>query len=361
MKQEVSSKNTKNQILEAYEELLEKVKEQKSEEPKKLQEEVHKKELVGKVSQNSTEGIITNIGALKVGIAKELDKLSEQLTSEYRKLEDIQKAIALEQQNLEDLYQVTANADSLAAMLMAQKEKKAQFEAEMAERKAATEEELKIKKESLDGKIATEKEAFENTMRLQKEQWKVEQQKWNDQQKEQKETTEKQRKREEEEYLYNLKLTRKKETDLYEEKKAKMEKELADKKIAFDKEMAERETDVLANENELKELRSKAANFPKELDAAVVSTEKLVSERLSREFKFEKELNAKQNEGELKLKDQTIGTLQSKIKDIEASLKELSNKTSIAEATSKDIAMKAIESARNVHVIEKVREKQEKD
>ncbi|NCU36572.1 hypothetical protein EOM75_11245, partial [Candidatus Falkowbacteria bacterium] len=112
-KQEISSKNTKNQILEAYEELLEKVKEQKSEEPKKLQEEARKKELVGKASQNSTEGIITNIGALKVGIAKELDKLSEQLTSEYRKLEDIQKAISLEQQNLEDLYQVTANADSL--------------------------------------------------------------------------------------------------------------------------------------------------------------------------------------------------------------------------------------------------------
>ena len=47
MTQEISSKNTKNQILEAYEGLLTRVKEQKSEEPKKMQEEA-KKQAIGK-------------------------------------------------------------------------------------------------------------------------------------------------------------------------------------------------------------------------------------------------------------------------------------------------------------------------
>jgi len=361
MTQEISTKNTKNQIMAAYEELLEKVQEQKSEEPKKLQEEARKKEVITTASRNSSEGIINGIGSLKLGVAKELDKLSEQLTAEYKKLEDIQKAITLEKQNLEDLYQLTANADSLAAMLMAQKEVKARFESEMAEKKAALEDELKNKKLSFDEKLSDEKEALETTMKLQKEQWKIESQKWNEGQKELKESTDKQRKREEEEYLYNLKLTRKKETDIYEEKKAKLEKDLAEKKAAFEKEMAEREANVLANETELKDLRTRAANFPKELDAAVTNTNKTVSEMLKREFKFETELSAKQNEGELKLKDQTIVTLQSKIKDIETSLKELSAKASTAEATSKDIAMKAIDSARKVHIIEKNRDKQDND
>jgi len=48
MTQEISNRNTKNQILEAYEELLKKVQEQKSEEPKKVQEEARKKKLLAK-------------------------------------------------------------------------------------------------------------------------------------------------------------------------------------------------------------------------------------------------------------------------------------------------------------------------
>ncbi len=125
--------------------------------------------------------------------------------------------------------------------------------------------------------------------------------------------------------------------------------------------MAEREANVLANETELKDLRTRVANFPKELDAAVTNTNKTVCEMLKREFKFETELSAKQNEGELKRKDQTIATLQSKIKNIGTSLKELSAKASIAETTSRDIAIKAIDSARKVHIIEKSRHKQEND
>ena len=360
MEKEISSKNTKNQILEAYEELMGRLRTQKSEEPKKLQEEAKKVEVIKKASSNSTEGIIKEIGSLKLGVAKELDKLSEQLTDEYNSLENIQKAITLEKQNLEELYQLTANTDSLAAMLMAQKEKRAQFEAEMDASKMAFEEKMKAEKTAFDEKMGGEKETFENAINKQKELWKAEGQKWADQQKELKETTEKQRKREEEEYMYNLKLVRKKETDLYEEKKAKLEKGLAEKKAAFEKEISEREAKVLENETELKELSTQAANFPKELEKAIAVTEKSITEKLTVQFNFEKELTANKNEGEQKLKDQTITTLQSKIKDLESSLKEFSGKASTAEANVKDIAIKAIESSRKLHIIDKNKE-QEKE
>ena len=39
MEQEVSTKNTKNEILAAYDELLKKVQEKKTDEPKKVQEQ----------------------------------------------------------------------------------------------------------------------------------------------------------------------------------------------------------------------------------------------------------------------------------------------------------------------------------
>lgn len=361
MEKEFSAKSTKNEILAAYEELLTKVKQQKSDQPKQIQEETRKKEVVSKASENSTEGIVNGIVSLKLGVAKELDKLSEQLTAEYKKLEQIQFAITLEKKNLEELYEVTANADSLAAMLLAQKEKKAQFEIEMALKKSELEEKMKTERSAFDEKITIEKENFDATMRAQKELWKVDQQKWTDQQKELKDNTEKQRKREEEEYLYNLKLTRKKETDAYEEKKTKLEKELTDKKTAFEKEISERESKVLTAEAELLELRAKALSYPKELEKAITTTEKAITEKLSVQFNFEKQLTAKQTEGELKLRDQTINTLQSKIKDIETANKELSGKTITAENTVKDIAIKAIESARKLQIIDKGRENQEKD
>jgi len=124
MEQEVTVKNTKSEILKAYEELLAKVQAQKSDQPKQLQEVSRKMEVIDKASKNTTEGIISAISSLKLGLAKELDKLNEQLLAEYKKLEDIQTAINLEKKNLEELYEVSANADSLAAMLLAQKERK---------------------------------------------------------------------------------------------------------------------------------------------------------------------------------------------------------------------------------------------
>lgn len=361
MEQEVSVKNTKSEILKAYEELLAKVKAQKSDQPKQLQEISRKMEVIDKASKNTTEGIISAISSLKLGLAKELDKLNEQLLAEYKKLEDIQTAINLEKKNLEELYEVNANADSLAAMLLAQKEKKAEFEAEMTQKKADFDEKMKNEKASLDEKMTLEKGNFEATMKLQKEQWKAEQEKWNEQQKELKESTEKQRKREEEEYIYNLKITRKKETDIYEEKKAKLEKDISEKKIAFDKEVAEREATLIAAEAELKELRNKAENFPKELEKAITTTEKTITEKLTTQFDFEQKLLAKQTEGDLKLKDQTIGTLQNRIKELEAATKELSQKAGNAEANVKDIAIKAIESSRKLHIVEKSKDKEDKD
>jgi len=356
MEPEISLKNTKNEILAAYEDALKKLQTQKTAEPKQAQEEKRQQEVIKRASDNSTEGIVTGIATLKLSVAKELDKLNEQLTTEHKKLEDIQTAIRLEKNNLEELYQVTSNADSLAAMLQAQKEKKAQFETEMAEKRSIFEEKMKNDKLIFDEKIKSEQESFETSMKTQKELWKSEQIKWSEQQKELKEKTDKDRKREEEEYAYNLNLTRKKESDLYAEEKARLEKELAEKKTSFDKEIASREAEVVSAENELKELRIKTAAFPSEIEKALADAVKRASEKLLLEFKFEKELTAKQTEGEIKLEEQTIETLKSKIKDMEAILSDMSKKTAIAETSVKDIAMKAIESSGKMQLFSNSRE-----
>jgi hypothetical protein len=135
----------------------------------------------------------------------------------------------------------------------------------------------------------------------------------------------------------------------------------AEKKIIFEKEYAISETTVKEAEAELRELCLRSATFPKEIEKAIESDLKSTTDKLQMAFRFEKELTAKQNEGEIKLRDQIIETLKAKIKDLEASLKELSQKSITAETTVKNIAMKAIESSSKLQIIEKNRDNQGKD
>lgn len=350
MEPEISTKNTKNEILAAYDELIKKVQEKKTDEPKKVQEQQKQETVVKNAANLSNEGIVKEISGLKVGLSSALDKLSENFVSEFRKFEELQQAIKIEKQQLDDLYQLSANTDSLAAMLLAQKEKKEQFEQEMAARKAEFEE-----------KIRTEKERVEAEMAEKRTQWKKEQELYAAQNKDALDEKKKSQAREDEEYQYNLKITRKKEADQYEEKKQKLEKELADKKAAFEKEFAERETKIQVAEAELKDLRIKNAAFPAELEKAVTAATKAISERLETQFGFEKELKEKETEGELKLKDQIIGTLNAKIKDMETTIKELSQKAITAETSVKDIAIRAIESSSKPYFVEKNKEGQGKE
>ena len=350
MESEISTKNTKSEILSAYDELLKKVQDKKTEEPKKVQEQQKQENLVKKAAAFSNESIVKGIAGLKVDLASSLDKLGENLVLEFRKFEELQQAIEVEQKNLKDLYQLSVVADSLSVMLLAQKEKKEQFEQEMASRKTESEEKMK-----------SGREFFETEMIEKKALWKKEQETWQQKSKEESEESKKNRTRAEEEYQYNLKISRKKEADTYEEKKQKLEKDLTEKRIAFEKEFAEREVKIKESEAELKELRIRNAAFPSDLEKAVNTSVLTVTEKLETTYRFEKELREKEALGELKLKEQIIETLKSKIKDMEISMKELSQKTATSEASVKDIAIKAIESTSKPYFVEKTREVQGKE
>jgi hypothetical protein len=334
---EITSKSTKAEIIEAYEDLLEKVKTAKNEMPKQVQEEKQKTAVVNKVEAVTQTGITGEIALLKNNLGSSLDKLLSELQSEFTKLEEIRNAISVEKQNLEDLYSLSSTTDSLATMLIVQKEKKEEFERFQNEQENA-----------LSQKISAEKDAFENEIKLKRLA-----------EKDYSEQLEKNRKREEEEYLYSLKINRQAELDTYKTQKVKQDKELSDKKIAFDQEMTKRENDLKNAEAELMELRKNNEGFPKKLELALLSKEKEITENLKIKFDFESQLLAKQNEGELKLKEQTISSLKEKITEMQIQIKELTEKANKAENSVKDIAVKAIESSSKIQVFSK-KENEEK-
>ena len=331
MEKKVTPTSTKNEILNAYNQLLDKIQDSKQDNPKVEQEKKIKDATVTAAADLSDEKIIGQISSLKLTLNSTLDKIEDDLIIEFERLLKIREAISIEDQRLKDFYQINAGTDSLAAILAVQKEKKEEFEQEMAFRKREFEEELKTQKLNRDKEVKL----------------------WEEKRKESEDLLKKQRTREEEEYNYNLQLVRKKDQDLYEQKKAKLEKELSEKKVSFENDINSREQVVAAAEKELAELRLKAEQFPAGLEKAVQAAIKETTASLEKEHKYEKQFVLKDNDGEMKLKNQQIESLQSRIKDLEIQVKQAYSKAENAENNTKEITIKAIQSSGQIKIIEK--------
>ncbi|MDR3269274.1 MAG: hypothetical protein LBT83_09435 [Tannerella sp.] len=333
----VTEKSTKAEILKAYESLLKDIQNAQADIPKQVQEGKQKKETLEKVAGISNDGIVKSIAGLKSSLNNSLEDILQSLSNEFKKLEEIRAAIVLEKQSLEDLYSLSANTDSLAAMLLVQKEKKESFEKSMKEKE----------------------EAFVNEMAEKKRQWELEKAKQKIEEKEYSDDLAKRRKREEEEYLYNLKIKRQKEQDEYDTQKIQLEKELIDKKAKFDQEISNREAELKSAEAELTELRKNNSEFPAKLEKALKDKDAEITKQLRTQYDFDIKLMEKQNEADIRLKDQIIASLQEKIKEQQAQLKEYTDKANRAEANVKDIAVKAIENSSKVRMFTSKSEKED--
>lgn len=336
MEKSVSDKNTKAQILDAYEKLLKEVEEKSVDNPKEMQQRKTEAQTVRQAADTTPKGISNRIGGIKMEFMSSLEKIESELSAERNRLMEIQNAIHIEEKHLEDLYGLTANADAFSAILLAQKEQEAQFEREMA-----------AKKELLSGQI-------ENI----RGQWEKEKKSYEENLKAEKEHTVKQRRREEEEYAYTVRQTREQEQDEYARLKQKQEVELKEQRAAFEKEFVEREKSIIEKEQEFIRLQQEAGNFPSRLAEAVEKTRTETENRLSITHQYEKDLREKEVQGILNLKDHQIKSLEAKIKEMETQVKEAAHKVDTSEKTVKDIALKAIENATRTQIIEKERNKE---
>jgi hypothetical protein len=296
---QVTNSNTKAQILEAYEELLEQIKQERKESTV-LRQELEKKQSLLEKAKSAAQGAATlNLQQIRKALNDQLDEIEEKLAEEQQKYEALRQGATLLQQELQTLHQIKAEAESLEALVAAHRQAKGKLEQEVSDRR-----------QSLDAEIEETRTRWA---------------------------------REQEAYDYNLKLKRRNEQDAYNEQKAKLEKELTEKKIVFEKNIAEREQAVAAQEEELKRLRKESEGFDARLNSAVQQAEKAVQERLSREFEYQQKLTTKDLEAELKLRDQMIQSLEGKVKEQQELIAALSTKTDQAGQQVRDIALKAID------------------
>ena len=323
MEQKPAMTNTKAEILAAYNDLLKKKEAENSKHPKEEKAEKQKEETVKAATTLSAEGIVKGLADMKLHISVSIDKIEDTLLQEFQKLEKLQQAIRYESAYLDELYGIKANADSLAVLLTANKEKKQAFEAQMEQTKTVFEEVMQEKKQTWD------KEQKERVL-----QWKEEE---NDRKKV--------ISREEEEYKYTKNISRKKEEDDYQAKKTAQEKELAEKKQTIEKALEEREKIIVVREQDMESLSKKVDSFPETLEKELAAARNQLEAQLTTKYQYERDLFAKEMQGETKLLQQTVFSLQAKIKEQDSLIASLNEKANTAGSQVQTIALKALDSA----------------
>lgn len=274
----LSEKSTKQEMLDAYQTLAKQLEEKRGAElaPERRLEEKRAEEAVKAAAAVAPEGIDREIGQLKAEIGKMLAEVSDRLAAESGRFRNIQKAVESKENELKELYGIEKAAVSLAALIEAQNQKRAEFETAMA----------------------SERERLQTEIDTARADWEKEKKAREAEIKERDANEKKARDREREDFAYNFKREQQGIKDKLNDEKVTLEKEIKLKREAFEKEFAEREKAIEAKENDLAELRARAAAFPKELETAVNQATKEIADRLKLEAKNREDLLRKEFEGE---------------------------------------------------------------
>ncbi|SPE57266.1 conserved hypothetical protein [Verrucomicrobia bacterium] len=321
----LSEKNTKQEMLEAYQALAKQLQEERAAElaPERRLEEKRAEEAVKVATAVESDGIDREIGNLKSQIGKMLADISDRLASESTRFRSIQKAVQSKEQEIKELYGIEKAAVSLAALIEAQNQKRAEFETD----------------------ITNEREQLQNEMDSKRAEWDEEKKTHEAEIKERDALEKKALDRAREDFNYNFKREQQAVKDKLNDEKTALEKEIKLKRETAEREFSEREKSLAEREHELAELRAKAAAFPKDLETAVSQAVKEATDRLRLEAKSREDLAHKQFEGERNVLAARNESLERANKDLLASNSKLAQQLEAAYQKVQDIAEKTVEGA----------------
>lgn len=341
-----TEKNTKTEILSAFEELL---KEKKALEAQLLAQPVVPAvapEPKGKtppppeppppaiVPQQKMESIIAGLNQLQLGFGAAVSDLSEQLTLEVFKLQEVRQAVSTEAQQLESLHQLQPENCSLTALIQ-------QYEA----RANTFSEELRQQQETLTQEITQAQKA-----------WMKEQEEYRRTLKERNETLAKTQQRDGEEYNYALNLARKLTREQEEQERNRLYQELEALQQTQQKQWTEREKAIGQRETQFADLKAKVEAMPKELEAAVKRAREEGKGIANQQAKVKADLLDKDIEGQKRTYDLRMQALLETMQTQDARIQNLSKQLEGALKQVQDLAVKAIEGAASVSSFNAVKE-----
>lgn len=352
-----SARSTKTEILDEFDKLFEENKKliaqleqlQKEKEtlekkipsvqvpPKPAKEEAKKVEKEKRLTisiPETMDNIIENLKSMRSGFGKAINELSAILVTEASMLAEQRDKIKEETEDLKILYDLEITTETLNNLIQEYIEKSKLFENEAQQRQMAFEQQMAEKKK------AWQKEQEEHARLI----------------KEHNATTEISFQRDDAEYKYNLELQRKLDDEDFQLKLRNLQKELEKIETEMKKEDAEREKAVAEHEEEFDDLKERVENFPKELETAIKNAKAEGREIALREIKKKADLQVKEVEGEKRVYELKIKSLEDIVKNQIQQIQNLSTKLDATLKQAQALAMKAIEGASHISSFESVKE-----
>ncbi|NJO30318.1 MAG: hypothetical protein HC874_24355 [Richelia sp. SL_2_1] len=321
----VGVKDSKQQLMRAFEQIIAEKQKFDSKIATK-QEEAEKekdKQILTAASAYTVDNIVKGLADLQLEFGSIVNELSEKLAKENSKLDELNRAIDVETQYLQQLQKIRVVADTLDVLTQ-----------EHQENLRKLEEDTNKKREAL------EKEKQQTLQELEKEQAK-----FTEAEEAYNELLAKNREKEQEEYQYKLENSRKINEDSYQETKRQLEREIQAATRQKEKDWVEREKNIKQHQPLLEEYQKKVASFPAELDTEVKKAREEAIKDTSQKAKVEADLFEKEWEGSKQSYELKITSLEQTIERQNQQIESISNQLQETLKQAKDLAMRAFDSS----------------
>ena len=349
MTKKLSDKNTKAELLEGYAQLQEEKKALESQ-IKQLQKEPKDQPPVATEKTSQPQGTAMNqqqnvkdkmsstidsLVKLQLGFGSAVSDLSEKLTSEAAKLEELRRSVTEETQQLSDLHNLAEiQEDTLDTLIQSYEDNSKSFQEEIGQRREALNQEIQELRQA----------------------WEKEQEEYKRSIKERNEEHNKIRQRDVQEYEYDLELRRSLDNEQYEQTQKSLYKELEEARQTQDKLWDEREKAIAEREKKFEELKAKVEAFEKEKEAAIKKAKGEGEGIARKQVSVQEDLQSKELEGQKRNYDLRIQSLEQTIQNQEARINNLSKQLDAALKQVQDLAVKAIEGASNINSYQALKE-----
>ncbi|MDJ0734258.1 MAG: hypothetical protein QNJ47_09315 [Nostocaceae cyanobacterium] len=338
-----NAKNTKAEILQAYEELLKEKAALKSQIDQKAKNSASNQTPKPEVKMSTNQPsnvqqkmnfIIDGLGKIQLGFGSAASELSEQLSTQASKLAAIQENVGNEVEGLKTLHNLEMSENTLDNLIQTYEENSKVYEEEFNNRSETLLQELESQKDS----------------------WFKEQEEYQRNIKERNDNLNKTRQRDAAEYKYDLELQRKLEMDEYEQQQKELYQQLQEYQQEIEKQWTEREKAISEREKQYEEYKSQVEAFPKEKEAAIKKATEQGKGIAHYQAKVKADLYATEVEGQKRFYEQRLQSLETTITNQETRIKNLSTQLESALKQVQDLAVKAIEGSANVNSYQAMKE-----
>lgn len=341
----LTDKNTKAEILQAYEDLIKESTSLKSQINQAAKEKPPVNQEPAKIAttqvmnqpatiQQKMNYTIENLAKIQLGFGSAANELSDKLTTQASKLEEIRKSVENEVEQLKQLHNLEVTDDTLDTLITTYEDNSKAYQEEFEQRYDL------LSQEILTQRITWQKEQEEYHRNL----------------KERNDNLNKNRQRENTEYKYDLELQRQLDNDEYEQQQKILYQQLEEAQQAIEKQWSEREKNIAEREKQFEEYKTKVEAFPKEKEAALKKATEEGKGIAHYQAKVKADLYAKEVEGQKRFYEQRLQSLEQTITNQETRLQNLSKQLESALKQVQDLAVKAIEGSANVNSYQVMKE-----